>query len=217
MLLNKSFSRRIGKRLSSLQQELLQSELPKFLLNETSLSITIKKYEKIIIEIGFGMGEHLINQMMINPNTLYLGIEVYMNGVANALKLAKLNNVSNFLIWPNDLDQILEIIPKKAIAGIYLLFPDPWPKHHQNKKRILNQERLTIFKEKLSTGAFLIFASDIEEYFKVAKKLIIDDSSFELLSQDFLVPHAEYIITKYHQKAIDDNRQAQFMKAKIIN
>lgn len=216
MLLNKSFSRRVGKGLSSSQKELLEFELPKFLLNEASLLANMKEYEEIIIEIGFGMGEHFINQISLNPKILYIGAEPYLNGIANTLKLARMNNLSNFLIWPDDLDIVLDIIPKKVINGIYLLFPDPWPKRNQSKRRILNQERLSMLKSKLIKNGFFIFASDVQEYFEAAKNLIISDSSLRLSNDDFLEPHEGYITTKYHRKAIIENRIARFFKSNLI-
>ena len=46
-----------------------------------------KYTKKKFLEIGFGMGEHLFNQVNLNPDNLYVGAEVYLNGVANFLKL----------------------------------------------------------------------------------------------------------------------------------
>jgi release factor glutamine methyltransferase len=103
-------------------------------------------------------------------------------------------------------------MPDNILEGIYILFPDPWPKTKQLKKRILNTKRLSIFKKKLKDGGFLVFASDIDSYFEMVKKLFDNDESFKLHTQDFLHPHANYVTTKYHQKSIDAGRIARFLR-----
>jgi release factor glutamine methyltransferase len=211
MNLNRSFSRRIGKSLSTTQKDLLENNLTKYLFNKNSL-IDLKKDKQVVLEIGFGMGEHFINQASLNPDILYIGAEPYLNGVANVLKLAQEKEVKNFQLWPDDLDIILQELPDNLLCGIYILFPDPWPKRKQNKKRILNIERLSIFKQKLNDDSFLVFASDIDDYFEKSKNLLLTDKNFKLDEQDFLIPYDNYLVTKYHQKSIAEGRIARFLK-----
>lgn len=207
--LNRSYARRIGKSLSGVQQNLLDNELPKYLFSKEKL---VNEKRKVFLEIGFGMGEHFINQTKMNPNALFIGVEVYLNGVANVLKLAGEQNITNFLLFPNNLDLILNEIPSNSLDGIYILFPDPWIKNKQKKKRIFNKERLKILQDKLKDNGNLVFASDIENYFYEAIELIQQNGNFEIINKnDYLKPHDNYVITKYHQKAIKANRTPKFM------
>ncbi|AAY62195.1 protein-(glutamine-N5) methyltransferase, release factor-specific [Rickettsia felis str. Pedreira] len=207
--LNRSYARRIGKSLSGLQQNLLDNELPKYLFSKEKL---IDEKRKIFLEIGFGMGEHFINQAKMNPDALFIGVEVYLNGVANVLKLASEQNITNFLLFPNNLDFILNDLPNNSLDGIYILFPDPWIKNKQKKKRIFNKERLKILQDKLKDNGNLVFASDIENYFYEAIELIEQNSNFKIMNKNnYLKPHDNYVITKYHQKAIKANRIPRFI------
>lgn len=61
--LNRTFARRIGKRLSNQNKELLENVLPKYLFSNELL--TFNDNRKKYLEIGFGMGEHLF---MINEH-----------------------------------------------------------------------------------------------------------------------------------------------------
>jgi len=207
-MLLRSFSRRIGKSLSTLQKTLLETELPKYLLTENLLSRLNDK--EIFLEIGFGMGEHFVHQASLKPDALFVGTEVYLNGVANVLKLALERNITNFLLSPEDLDTIINHIPDGALSGIYILFPDPWPKRKQQKKRIFSQTRLTTLAQKLKTHGFLVFASDIADYFQQAKEVLTANGNFNMLSKE---QHANYIETKYHKKALNENRSPQFVQA----
>lgn len=208
---NRTFARRIGKRLSDYNKDLLQNVLPKHQYCLELLPDSLKR--KTFLEIGFGMGEHLFEQVKANSENLYIGVEVYLNGVANLLKLAGKEDCNNFLIWPNDLDMILNDIPDKCLDGIYILFPDPWHKRRYLKKRLVNAERMKLLKSKMKIGGFIAFASDIEDYFEDVKKMFIDDVDLAIQNTDPLAPHAGYHPTKYHQKAIRENRVPRFIQA----
>ncbi len=212
-ILNRSFARRVGKALSALKQNLIDVELPKHLYNPERFNEKINNtnYNKVFLEIGFGMGEHFVNQVRSNQNALYIGVEVYINGVASALK--EIKDCNNFMLWPDDLDLILPDIPKNSIDGIYVLFPDPWHKKRALKKRLFNQIRLNYFKEKLKSKGFIAFASDIEDYFHDVHKLIDADSDLIISNNDFSNPHPGYIQTKYHSKAIKEGRTAKFIQS----
>jgi len=213
--LNQTFARRIGKTLSDLKQNLLAEELPKHLYRLELLKAS--EYDKVFLEIGFGMGEHLACQIRSNPNALYIGVEVYINGVANLLKQTKSLGCSNFMIWPDDLDLILHQMPPASLDGIYILFPDPWHKRRHLKKRLFNQSRLDSFKDKLKNDGFVIFASDIKDYFAAVHKLLDTDHNFTIEGNNFSIPHSGYIQTKYHSKAIKEERNTQFVKALLLN
>lgn len=214
-LLLRTFSRRIGKTLSAIQKNMLDNKLPTFLFDENIFANQTNA--GIILEIGIGMGEHFINQAKLNPNNLFIGAEVYLNGVANALKIAEKDNINNFKLWPNDIDMIIDKIPNNSLSGIYILFPDPWPKRKQNKKRMLNETRFNLFKDKLHPNGFFTFATDIDDYFSQVFNLITQDNNFKIANYNFLQPHAGYVKTKYNEKAIQAGRQAQFITAVKIS
>lgn len=209
--LNRTFARRVGKSLSDLNKSVLDKDLPKVIYSPEKLKAT--KYKKVFFEIGYGMGEHFIKQLQSNPEYLYIGAEVYLNGVANVLKKLKDYINGNYMLWPDDLDSMLEQMPDESLDGIYILFPDPWHKRRYLKKRLFNTERVSLFKKKLKNKGFISFASDIEDYFDSAKSILESDKDFKILVDNFTVPHQGYIQTKYHTKAIAENRAAQFISA----
>jgi release factor glutamine methyltransferase len=209
--LNRSFARSIGKSLSEAKKDMLKNDLPKYLYDpKQDIS---NDYKKTFLEIGFGMGEHFAHQVKMNPDHLYIGVEVYLNGVANFLKQAKNLEINNFRIWADDLDLILEKIPANSLDGIYILFPDPWHKRRYLKKRIFNVERLEHFQSKLREGGFIAFASDIEDYFTSVYELLHKNDNFTICNEDSSISHNGYIQTKYHSKAIREGRKTQFTQA----
>lgn len=212
-ILNQTFARRVGKTLSTLKQNLVKNELLKYLFTPEKLNS--RKDNKIFLEIGFGMGEHFVHQVKTNPDNLYIGIEVFINGVASALK--QIQDCNNFLLWPDDFDLITSKVPANSLAGIYILFPDPWHKKRALKKRLFNQIRLNSLKKMLKPGGFIAFASDIADYFETARSLLSNDQDFTIKNTDFSIPHNGYIQTKYHTKALKEGRSAEFIQAYIVN
>ena len=210
MKLNKSFARRIGKSLSQFQQDLLANELPKFLLGPLCNDLTQKRY---IAEIGIGMGDHFIARAAAVPDAIHIGFEPYLNGVANSLKLALEQNVTNILLWPDDVDLILDKLPDSFLDELYILFPDPWPKLRHHKRRIINAARLKLFASKLKPQGLLHFGSDIDHYFDSARSQVIGSGYFEEISASAQPPKG-YIKTRYHMKAEEESRTPRFLHAR---
>lgn len=207
----RSFSRRIGKSLSNLQLSLIKDVLPEFYSVKENPFKNSKDYDSVCIEVGIGMAEHFVNQCSINPKTLFLGVEPYLNGIANCLKLAAEHNISNFELWPDDADQILESVPENSVSNFYLLFPDPWPKTKQKKRRFASKERLMLIKSLLKKDGCFIFVSDIEDYASEVE-VTCNEVGMKKVSIDYHTPHDGYITTKYHSKAILEGRKPHFMK-----
>lgn len=206
---NKTFARRVGKSLTAGNKDALSNILPRFLFSQSK--IQAMAYTKIYLEIGFGMGEHLLNQMSINRDSFYIGSDVYLNGVAGFLRKAADNGLSNYQIWPDDVDLLFDKLPDNSLEGIYILFPDPWPKRRHIRKRLLNETRLIILKNKLKNGGSLYFASDINDYFDSVVTIINKDRSFTILNESYNIPHEGYIETNYHQKALRQGRVPKFL------
>lgn len=207
--LNKSFARRIGKSLSKVQKFLIEETLPLHLFDSDKISLLSNS--QIFLEIGIGMGEHFMNQAKFNPSANFIGVDPYLNGIANALKISKIESITNFMLLPDNADLILTKIPLDSLSGVYILFPDPWPKTNQKKRRFVSSARLNMLYNLLKPGAFLVFASDIEDYFfNVLSEC--EKIGFKLLSTNFSQPHENYVQTKFHSKAIIAGRQPQFMQ-----
>jgi release factor glutamine methyltransferase len=207
--LNKSFSRRIGKSLSTTQKHAIENLLPTYLLDPASLP-----NQNFIAEIGIGMGEHFINQARSNPDIIHIGFEPYLNGIANALLLAQKDGITNIRLWPDDMDLMFNKLTDSCLDALYILFPDPWPKNNQKKRRIICDSRLQTFATKMSKDSILYFASDIEDYVNFVEKSLNHSQFFSIIDNIANTPHTGYIQTKYHSKAIAEGRRARFLSAR---
>ncbi|AVP87585.1 hypothetical protein phytr_6440 [Candidatus Phycorickettsia trachydisci] len=190
----KSYARTVGKGLSNLCQSLIQNILPKYQIDKEKLT----SLPNLHIEIGFGSGDFIYNMALANPHQNFLGIEVYMNGVCNLLKLCQKQPLDNLFIYPGDADHILESLPNNFVDAFYVFFPDPWPKKRHNKRRLVNKNRLSIFFTKLKDSGIFKFVTDIKDYFD---QVIEDVGEQSLLHKKEIFNFNNKIIVKKTNKA----------------
>ncbi|MDX2050644.1 MAG: hypothetical protein SFT93_05715 [Rickettsiaceae bacterium] len=206
----KTFARRIGKRLSDSQKRLLNEELPKKMLSTDDPLRHTSSYKAVHIEVGIGMGEHFISQCSSNSDDFFIGSDPYLNGIANCLRLAKINNISNFALWPDDALLFIDKLEENTISKFYLLFPDPWQKNKQIKRRFGSESNLKKILYVLKPQGEFIFASDIEEYSYSVENILLKLGLKGNVS-DSCIPHPGYQMTKFHQKALLEDRAVKFL------
>ena len=161
------YGRRKGRPLSQNMQRLLDEVLPDNLLpedmDESWLSKRRTRQGKdsaLILEIGFGGGEHLASLAAGQRADLFIGAEPFINGVVSLLRHIEEQKLNNICIWPDDVRLILDKLPARSLSAVYVMFPDPWPKARHAGRRILNQEMLDRLADLLQPKGQLRMASD---------------------------------------------------------
>jgi tRNA (guanine-N7-)-methyltransferase len=210
----RSFGRINGRGASKINGDFLQGKLGKYLVKFDD----IVDFNKIMnndlqnyFEIGFGYGESIAERAKNTPNINFIGCETYTKGIANLLDLIEKYNLKNIRIFNGDARLLLENISNNTIDKMFILFPDPWPKKKQNKRRIINEDFLKLVSGKIKTGGELFFASDIEDYIEWTLEIAKKYKGFSLLEEQ-LTPPDWWIVTKYQEKAIGEGRAARFLK-----
>ena len=101
------------------------------------------KKNKIILEIGFGMGDTTFKMAQEMPGSNFLAVEVHSPGVGSLLNKINLSQLENLKIIQHDAIEVMnEMIPDKSLDGIHIFFPDPWPKKKHHKRRLLKNSFL---------------------------------------------------------------------------
>ena len=158
------YGRRKGKALRPRAQEALDVKLPQVQIDlEQPLSF-FDGGQEVWLEIGFGGGEHLAAQLKANPDTHIIGVEPFMNGVANLLKAVDAEDLSRLHLFPDDVRLLLDKIPDGSLSKVFVLFPDPWPKKRHIPRRLLQNEFLDVLLPKLKLGGVFHVASDHPDY-----------------------------------------------------
>ena len=136
-----------------------------FTQQEIKLSEIFPKSEKVIMEIGFGMGEATAIIAKNHPNNGYIAVDVHPPGIGKLLARIVENDLTNLKVIEEDVHVVLQhMIPNESLDGIHLFFPDPWPKKKHNKLRIVNEGFLSLIHPKIKKGGFIHIATDWVPY-----------------------------------------------------
>ena len=162
------------------------------------------------MEIGFGGGEHVAHQAQLNPDVTVIGAEAFLNGVAKLLAHLAEKSLKNVKVYYGDARPLLEHLPDQAMERLFLLYPDPWPKERQKKRRFVNPVNLEHFHRILSPGGLFLFASDIPNYVQWTREHVKQHGKFHE-EGDSALPYVDWTRTRYEAKAIREGRTPAYL------
>ena len=217
----RSYGRRKGRPLSARKERLLGELLPRLRLdlNASPPSHVQDLFPvpvgQVWLEIGFGSGEHLLWQAEHHKDVGLIGCEPFINGVASLLGAVDQQGLANIRVHDGDAREVLGWLPDGSISRIFLLFPDPWPKKRQLKRRLLAPETVTALSRVLVPGGELRFASDDADYAAHALALIGQSGAFDWLAtgpEDWRDRPDDWPETRYERKALSQGRRPVYLK-----
>lgn len=228
----KFFGRRLGRRIRKAKTSLLDRFLPELQINQNTVfkkeNLFGTPVSSVCLEIGFGNGEHLAGQALNNPDTGFIGAEVFKNGVANLLSLItgikqadevpeKImllpGRVDNIRIYDDDIRLLFARLPDNFLDKVFLLFPDPWPKKRHAGRRFVNPENLKEIARILKPGGLLRIATDHPVYKSWTLRQMHACPDFRWTAtcgKDWKNPPADWVETKYQRKALAEGRRPVF-------
>ncbi|HSN52131.1 MAG TPA: tRNA (guanosine(46)-N7)-methyltransferase TrmB [Woeseiaceae bacterium] len=183
----RSFVRRAG-RLTASQQRALDELWPEF---GVAFGATALRFDElfgrtapVVLEIGFGNGETLVQQAAEHPAFDFLGVEVHEHGIGHCLIKAREAGITNLRLIRHDAVEVLEtMIPPASLARVNLYFPDPWPKKRHHKRRIVQLPFLDLVADRLAPGGSLNVATDWENYAEDIEAKVRESGRFRCAEQ----------------------------------
>ena len=164
---NRSYSLR-GDRMTRAQSLAMSQSWDQYSIEiktQLDLNQIFADKSQVILEIGSGMGEATAGIAQANPQNGYVAVEMHAPGLAALLILINQLELSNVKLIREDATYLLaNFISDNSLDGIHLLFPDPWPKNRQHKRRIVQGEFVELIANKLKPGGFIHIATDWQPY-----------------------------------------------------
>ncbi len=119
----------------------------------------------VVLEIGFGRGEVLLEMAARRPEASFLGVEVSRKRVEKAARRVARAALANVRLVSAPAEYLLErVLPPASIAECWINFPDPWPKKRHHKRRLVRPDVVALLARALAPGAVLHVATDHEGY-----------------------------------------------------
>ena len=165
--------------------------------------------KRLVVEVGCGKGQFLVNSAISEADTLFVGIEQSAQALYRAVVLAESSQVDNvFFMWGN----VDELIPtmSQPIDKLYLLFSDPWPKVRHEKRRLTTLARLLMYHN--HRVEHLMFKSDNVDFYHYSFAQL-EASPFQVVNHGELVTEST-IPTEFEEKYRNLGKPIYFIEAK---
>jgi tRNA (guanine-N7-)-methyltransferase len=209
------FGRRKGHRLRPHQAGLIETLLPRLALDldvpapDALASLFPPGVAEVRLEIGFGGGEYLVAQAAAHPHTGFIGCEPFVNGMAKALAAIDARKLVNIRLHLGDAVAVLDWLPAGSLAGIDLVYPDPWPKRRHWKRRFVQERTIADMARILRPGGAFRFVSDIPDYAAWTLARVLRSPDFIWTAEradDWRLPWPGFVGTRYEAKAVRERR-----------
>jgi len=213
------FGRRHGKQLRKGRAGTMAEALPRLALDPESLpddltALFEAPVREVRLEIGFGGAEHLLHRAGESPDVGFIGVEPFVDGLAKGVAGVERLGLKNVRVFGDDATLLLDRLPEASLAGVDLLYPDPWPKTRHWKRRFVNERNLARFARVMRPGAPFRFASDIDTYVAWTLAHVARSPDFEWTAErppDWREPFPGWPGTRYEAKAIREGRRGTYL------
>ena len=209
-----------GKTLRASQKDYLENDLGPLTLGGVTrednparavLDLSFAQGKPLWLEIGFGGGEHLVQMAARYPAVFLIGAEPFVNGIAMLLGRARAAALSNLLLHPGDVRDLMDVLPPRCLSKAFLNYPDPWPKARHHRRRFVTPGYLAQLASLMQPDAEFRVATDIEDYVRQTLEEV-PKAGFELVRQAGLGgAWDDWISTRYEQKALREGRDPHYL------
>jgi tRNA (guanine-N7-)-methyltransferase len=159
----------------------------------------------VVLDIGFGGGEGLIEMAAARPSECIVGVEVHTPGVARVLDAVETNGWTHVRIVEDDALDFVARVPDGSLAGVRLWFPDPWLKNKQKHRRLARIEVIAALTDRLRVGGELHVATDIDDYASQVLRVV----ALEPRLAGGVVPRPDWRpVTRFETRGLREGRSA---------
>ena len=216
------YGRRRGRKLRGAQQALLDDVVPglEIVPDDTRRPIdpgTLFQHpvREVWLEVGFGAGEHLLEQAAANRDVGLIGCEPYVTGVVRMVRGLVDARLDNIRLWRDDARLLIDRLAEASLSRVFVLFPDPWPKTRHHKRRFISAPVLERLAAVMRDGAELRIATDDGSYLVWILVHLRASDAFLWTARgpsDWRRRPFDWPATRYERKALEGGRRCIYLR-----
>lgn len=136
-------------------------------IEESLLPLVANAHSPVFdLEIGCGHGHWLTEYSMANEDTFCVGIDLITKRIEKANAKKEKRDIRKLFFYKTEAKEFITLIPNTIkILNTFIMFPDPWPKNKHHKRRLIQQDFLTLLHSKTHSSGKLFFRTDHVPYF----------------------------------------------------
>ncbi len=167
------------------------------------------------LEVGFGMGNFLIEMAAKEPDSNFIGIDFYHKGIRKLMTRIKNLQLNNIRVVYGDVrNKISVLFQDGELNTVYINFPDPWPKKRHIKRRLIKPEFVNLLAQKLAPEGRACLATDSERYANEMLEYFNAEVSFQNLEEEngFLEKRDDLPRSKYEKNFINAGEKIFYLE-----
>ena len=154
--------------------------------------------QPLFIEIGMGKGQ-FITTLAKN----YIGIEKYSSVLVRAIEKQTELELPNLKFIRMDAENINDVFAENEVDGIYLNFPDPWPKDRHAKRRLTSRQFFARYEKLLKPEGKIQFKTDNSALFDFSLEEL-EATNFKATEVSYDLHNSEWndgnVMTEYEER-----------------
>lgn len=157
----------------------------------------------VVLDIGFGSADPVVQLAETFPDQVILAIDVYTPGVGDLVDRCRTESLENVFVLEADAVELLPRLPGRA-SGVRSFFPDPWPKARHHKRRLVQPAVVDAVHDALAPGGFWHIATDWAEYAESIVETFQEDTRW---SGGPIARPQWRPVTHFERRALRDGRE----------
>lgn len=179
-----------------------------------------KSENPIVLELGCGKGDYIVNLSKQNPNKNFIGIDIKGARLWKGAKTVETEKISNAGFLRTQIELLPYLFEKEEISEIWITFPDPQIKYRRAKHRLTHPKFLKMYFEILKKSGFIHLKTDSEFLHGYTHGVIeLMNLKTEISNHDIYHPdtfelpkEVTEIQTFYEQRFIKEGKKITYIK-----
>lgn len=169
------------------------------------------------LEIGAGTGLFSLELARRYPDKLFVAVDVKADRLQKGAYAALEQGIENILFVRARADQVDQLAELGSVEGIWVTFPDPFPRKRSAGRRLTHAAYLDKYAALLSPGGKFYLKHDNVDFFHWSLEQIVqarwrvDELSFDLHDSDLSGDYK--MLTTYETRWLDEGRKTYFVRA----
>ncbi len=168
----------------------------------------------LVVEIGFGNGQYLLELSRARPKLNIVGLELSLPSLRRAESKLQKNAIGNVRLIHAEAKVALWLLFERGqIAEVVVNYPDPWPKTAHHKRRLIQPDLLDLLATRLMHDGKLRIVTDHADYAAWIERCLAESDHFESCHlAGYKVVGGSGAGTKYARKAYDAGKNSYFFE-----